>query len=132
MVQKTDEERIKMSSTKDYKIQIMEESEARQEAEDKIGSLQHRSSLLELDLEHKLNEMTTLRDTIKELECKLNNEGKRRIDIEQKGKKMEEEHTKKLSQREQEMRSQINEMKTVRQNQDDTIYRLKRCGTNNN
>ena len=126
MVQKTDEERIKMSSSKVYEVRMKEESVARQEAEDKIGSLQHRSSLLELDLEHKKGEMISLEDSIKEIESKLDNEVKRRIAIEQKSKKMEEDYNNKLSQREQETRTLINEMKTVRQNQDDSIYRLKR------
>ena len=41
-------------------------------------------------------------------------------------KKMEEEHQAKLSQKEQEMRAQMNEMKMERQNLEDNVYRLKR------
>ena len=126
MVQKTDEDRLKMSSSKNYEKIIRDESEARHHAEERIGSLQHQSSLLELDLTQKKDEVTSLQDSIKEFQSKLSNETKRRSDTEQKMNKMEEEHQAKLSQKEQEMRAQMNEMKTERQNLEDNVYRLKR------
>lgn len=105
---------------------MKEESVARQEAEEKIGSLQHRSSLLELDLENKKSEMSLLQETVKELQEKLEGEGKRRMEVESRAKKVEEEYISKLSQREQEMKTQINELKTGLRNHEDNIYRLKR------
>lgn len=128
-VQKTDEDRLKLSSGEEYKVRIENETKARQKAEDKIGSLQHRSSMLELDLEHKKNEMTTLKESMKELQEKLDNEGKKRTNLEISTKKMEEEYQLKLTQREQELRGVINEMKTTTQSQEDTIYRLERYTT---
>lgn len=91
-----------------------------------MGTLQHESSLLELDLKQRNDELSELNKQIKDLEEALAKENQLRETSDGEAKKQLKQLKETFTTKEQELRGQVNELKGEKQKMEDTIYRLKR------
>lgn len=102
------------------------ESNAKQSAEKKVGNLEHRISMFQLDIKQRADEVSELRKQLSESETKLKREQELRMSSDSEAKKIQKAMEEKLASKEQELRGQLTELKTEKQKMEDTIYRLKR------
>lgn len=114
---------------KDYtEIQsdLDKEKVARRTAERKLGTLEHRISILDLDLTQRNDEASGLRKQLEEAEANLQKEHERRVQADNEAKKQKKLYEEKVAAKEHELKNQIADLKGDKQKMEDTVYRLKR------
>lgn len=91
-----------------------------------MGTLEHRISILDLDLTQRNDEASGLRKQLEEAEANFQKEHERRVQADNEAKKQKKLYEEKVAAKEQELKNQIADLKGDKQKMEDTVYRLKR------